>query len=171
MKVIVRRTIYTSPLSRALETVRTIASPWDLAAEEWEELTEINVGVVAGLTQAEVEEQFPGVAKRLAATRDFGLIEGAEAYNETTVRAQCVVTKIIREHDNTDRVMLVTHGSMLVHIVERLLGTDRLWGIGIRNTAIFEFSIDVGSWHLEDQSRINQSLWRIVRFNDASHLD
>ena len=163
--------IYTSPLTRAQDTALIVASNWDRPIEAWEELTEINVGVIAGLTRAEVEERFPDVATSLAATRDLDQVEGAETHNATSNRAQYVVDRLICKHDNSDRVMVFTHGGILAHIIKQLLGTDRLWGIGIRNTAIFEFSIDVGRWDLEDRVRNNQSLWRIVQFNDARHLD
>ena len=132
---------------------------------------EIDVGVITGLTNAEVEEQFPEIAGSLAATRDYGLVEGGETHNERTVRAQHIVGRLIREHDNSDCVLVFTHGGIMAHIIERLLGTDRLWGIGIRNTAIIEFSIDVDNWHLEGQVRANINLWRIALFNDACHLD
>ena len=163
--------IYTSPLSRASETARIVASNWDRPIKAWDELTEIDVGVIAGLTPAEVEEQFPEVARSLAASRDFGLVDGAETHNDRTVRAQRLVDRLIREHYNKDRVLLFTHGGILVHIIERLLGTDRLWGLGVHNTAVFDFSIDVDNWHLEGQIRANINLWRINRFNDARHLD
>ena len=163
--------IYSSPLSRALDTAQIVASNWDRPIEAWEELTEFNVGVIAGLTRAEVEEKFPEAAKSIAANHVFDRVEGAETHNATSDRAQCVVDRLICEHDNSDRVMVFTHGGVLAHIIRRLLGTDRLRGVSIRNTAIFEFSIDVSRWHLEDRVRNNQGLWRIVQFNDAHHLD
>ena len=163
--------VYTSPLSRALETARIAASNWDRPIEQWDELAEIDVGVVAGLSPAEVEEQFPEVAGILASTHNFDLVEGAETLKDSTARAQRLVDRLMGEHNDEDRVLAFTHGGIMAHIIERLLGTDRLWGLGSRNTAIFEFSIDVNSWFLEDQTRANRNLWRINRFNDVRHLD
>ena len=163
--------IYTSPLSRAKETARIAAGKWEHLIESWDDLVEIDVGVFAGLTPTEVDERFPDIARSFAAARNFDLVEGAETYDERTTRAQRIVDGLINEHGNMDRVLVFTHGGILAHIIDRLLGTDRLWGIGIRNTGIFEFSIDVDSWHLQGQPRTNIELWRIIKFNDASHLD
>ena len=163
--------IYTSPLTRALETARTVASNWSCPIEPWDDLVESDVGVFTGLTHAEVEERFPEVARNFAATRDLDLIDGAETHNERTARAQRVVDRLIGDHDNSDRVLVFTHGGIMTHIVAALLDAERLWFLDIRNTAIFEFSIDVDAWHVQGQARTNINLWRIVRFNDASHLD
>ena len=124
-----------------------------------------------GLTHAEVVQRFPEVARRFGDTRNLDLIDGAETYVEQTARAQRVVDRLTSDHGNADRVLVFTHGGIMTHIVAQLLGADRLWFLDIRNTGIFEFSVDVGAWHEVGQARTNMNLWRIVRFNDASHLD
>ena len=163
--------IYTSPLSRALDTACIVAAGWDRAIEPWDDLVESDVGAFTGLTYAEVEERFPGVAERFGATRDLDLIEGAEPHVERTARAQRVVDRLIGDHGNADRVLVFTHGGILTHIVAQLLEMDRLWALDIRNTAVFEFVIDMDRWHEGGLARTNLNLWRIVRFNDASHLE
>ena len=163
--------IYASPLSRTFETARIASSIWNLSINPWDDLMETDVGVFSGLTWPEVEERFPDVARRFAVNRSLEVVEGAESYQQRDERAQRVVDRVIGEHDNSDRVLLFSHGGIMSHIFSRLLGADRLWGLGIRNTAIFEFTIDVDRWSLDDQSRYNSDLWRIVSFNDASHLD
>ena len=163
--------IYTSPLGRALETARTVASSGSCPIESWDDLVESDVGVFTGLTHAEVQERFPEVARNFAATRNLDLVDSAETHVERTARAQRVVDRLIRDHDNADRVLVFTHGGIMTHIIAQLLGADRLWFLDIRNTAVFEFSIDVDAWHVQGQARTNINLWRIVRFNDASHLD
>ena len=150
--------IYASPLSRALETARIAAAGWDRAIEAWDDLVESDVGVFTGLTHAEVEERFPEVGRDFGATRDLDLIDGAETHVERTARAQRVVDRLIRDHGNADRVLVFTHGGILTHIVAQLLEMDRLWSLDIRNTAIFEFSIDVDRWHERGQARTNLNL-------------
>ncbi len=163
--------IYTSPLSRASETARVISSNWDQSLEPWDDLTEIDVGILSGLRVAEAGERFPEVARNVALTRNFDLVNGAETYRDRTTRAQRVVKRLMSEHENADRVLVITHGGIMIDILAQLLGTDRLWFIKIRNTAMFEFSVDVDSWHLAGRARANANFWRIDRFNDASHLD
>ena len=139
--------------------------------ELWDDLVESDVGVFTGLTHAEAQERYPDVAREFGATRDLDLIDGAETHVDRTARAQRVVDRLIREHSNGDQVLVFTHGGIMTHVVAQLLGTERLWFLDIRNTAIFEFSIDVDAWHAQGQARTNMDLWRIVRFNDASHLE
>ncbi len=162
--------IYTSPLSRASETARVISSNWDRSLESWDDLTEIDVGILSGLRVAEAVERFPEVARNVASTRDFDLVNGAETYRDRTSRAQRVVNRLVSEHHNADRVLVITHGGIMIDILAQLLGTNRLWFLKIQNTAMFEFSVDVDSWHLAGRTRTNANFWRIDRFNDASHL-
>ena len=163
--------MYTSPLSRALETAQIISSDWDRPLVLWDDLTENDVGIFSGLRATDVEERFPEVARKFASTRDFDLVNGAETYRDRTARAQRVVNRLIGGHDNADRVLVISHGGIMIDILAQLLGTDRLWFLKIPNTAMFEFTVDVDSWHLAGRTRTNANFWRIDRFNDASHLD
>lgn len=163
--------IYTSPLSRVFETAQIASSKWDLPIETWDDLMEHDVGAFSGLTWAELEERFPETLREFNQTRNLDIVEGAETHDEITDRAERVVDRLISEHDNADRVLVFSHGGILTHVIARLLGTDRLWFLSIRNTAIFEFSIDVDNWHIEGRTRTNGNLWHIHRFNDARHLD
>ena len=148
-----------------------ISSNWDQSLEPWDDLTEIDVGILSGLRVAEAGERFPEVARNVALTRDFDLVNGAETYRVRTARAQRVVNRLMSEHENADRVLVITHGGIMIDILAQLLGTDRLWFIEIRNTAMFEFSVDVDRWHMAGRTRAYANFWRIDRFNDASHLD
>ena len=42
--------IYSSPLSRTLETARIASAGWDLPITEWDDLMETDIGVFSGLT-------------------------------------------------------------------------------------------------------------------------
>ncbi len=163
--------IYTSPLSRVHETARIASSNWNLPIQAWDDLMEHDVGAFSGLTWAELEERFPETLREFNETRNLDIVDGAETHDEITARAHRVVARLISKHDNSDRVLVFSHGGILTHVIARLLGTDRLWGLSIRNTAIFEFSVDVDSWHLDGRTRTNVDLWSIIRLNDARHLD
>ena len=163
--------VYASPLSRAFETARIVAANWDCPVEPWGDLVELRVGVFSNMTAEEIEKAFPKLAREFAETRNFDIIDGAETHRECYDRAQRVVDRLGSAHKNTDRVMLFSHGGILRHIVSRLLGTDQVWALDIDNTSIFEFTVDVDSWHLDPKTRTNVKLWRIDRFNDVSHLE
>ncbi len=163
--------IYSSPLSRVLETAQIASSNWELPIEQWDDLMEHDVGSFSGLTWAELEERFPETLREFNETRNFDIIEGAETLGEIRDRASRVVDLLVRRHDSDDRVLVFSHGGILTWVIAQLLGTDRIWGISVRNTAIFEFSVDVDKWDLDGRIRTANNLWRIERFNDARHLD
>ena len=129
--------IYSSPLSRVLETAQIASSNWDNPIELWDELMEHDVGAFSGLTWAEIEERYPEQIRDFKANGNFDAIEGAETHDEILVRAGTIVDRLISEHENEDRVLVFSHGGILTHVIYRLLGTDRLWTLRIRNTAIF----------------------------------
>ena len=163
--------IYTSPLSRVHETARIASSNWDLPIQAWDDLMEHDVGAFSGLTWAELEERFPETLREFKETLNLDIVEGAETHEEIMARAGRVVDRLISEHENGDRVLVFSHGGILTRVIARLLGTDRLWGLSIRNTGLFEFGIDVEKWHMDGRTRTNVDLWHISRFNDGRHLE
>ena len=163
--------IYASPLSRTFDTARIVSTNWGCPIEPWDDLIEIDVGAFSGMTGEEILEKFPALAREFYSTRNFDLIEGAESNVERNVRAQRVVDRLARLHNNDHRVLLFSHGGMMHHIISRILGTEQVWSLDIHNTALFEFTIDVNSWNLDPRTRTNINLWRIDRFNDTLHLE
>ena len=79
--------------------------------------------------------------------------------------------RVITDHSNEDSVLLVSHGGIMQFIFAQIIGSDRLWGLSVRNTGVFDFTIDVDRWCEDGQTLTNQNLWRINLFNDATHLD
>ena len=162
--------IYSSPLERAAETARLVSQAWGLSIKAWDDLIENDGGVFAGLTWPEIEMRHPAVVQEFTTTWRMNAVPAAETHAQLRARAKRVVDKVIGEHDNDDRTLIVSHAGTMNYLVGSLLGTDRLWTMHIRNTTIFEFAIDVDKWHQGDRYRGNSSLQRINRFNDASHL-
>ncbi len=85
-------------------------------------------------------------------------------------RALRAVRRLISDHSNEDKVLAFTHGGIIQHLFAVLMDSERLWGMSVRNTALFEFTLDVDRWHQDGSAITNSTLWRIHRFNDASHL-
>ncbi|MCE2458212.1 MAG: histidine phosphatase family protein [Dehalococcoidia bacterium] len=163
--------IYSSPLSRTLETAQIASSAWDIPIVQVDDLMETDIGVFAGKTWQDIEEQMPEVAREFTVSRNLDLVDGAETYTQRSDRAQRVVDLLTGEHTDDDSVLVFTHGGIISHIFAQLVGTDRMWGLGVRNTAMFEFTIAVERWQLDGLDRVNSDLRRINLFNDASHLD
>ena len=163
--------IYSSPLSRTFETARIASSAWDIPIVRVDDLMETDVGVFTGLSWEEIELSMPEVSKEFAATRNTDIIEGAESYAQKSERARRVVEWVIADHANEDSVLLVSHGGIMQYIFAQIIGTDRIWGVSVRNTGIFDFTIDVDRWRLDGQNLGNTNIRRIDLFNDATHLD
>ncbi len=162
--------IYTSPLRRTAETARIASRSWRVPVVHWDDLKEHAVGVFSGLTMDEAERKFPDMVCEFQKSRDWDVVRNAETFRQRRARAQRVIDATVAHHSDDDVVMLFTHGGILQFILAALMGTDRVWGVPVGNTAIFEFALDRRRWASEGADRLNNSFWRILRFNDTTHL-
>ena len=163
--------VYTSPLSRTSETAAILAAPWGMDVVDVDDLMEYDVGILSGLTVDEVPSRYPELDMERAWETGLAGIEGVEPPEARQARARRVVDRAVRGHDDGDTVLMVTHGGILQHILAALLGTDRTWGTHVRNTAVFDFSIDKSRWDVDGGARLVPLHHRINRFNDAAHLE
>ena len=162
--------VYSSPQQRAAETARIVASSWSVPLVYWDDLKEYDVGIFTGLTWDEIGKKYPEVVQEFQKSRDWDIVEGAETLRSRRDRARRAMEAVTERHTNDDSVLIFTHGGILQYMVAALMGTERTWGISVRNTAVFEFTLDMERWSLDGDGLQNPSLWRIVSFNDASHL-
>ncbi|NJL49540.1 MAG: histidine phosphatase family protein [Leptolyngbyaceae cyanobacterium SM2_5_2] len=179
--------IYCSPLLRATATLVTLQSGW-VAQEQvqkdgrdrlnsWpptilsEELRENNQGIFSGLTWAEAKQRYPDLCRTLETSSDWQPIPQAETLSEGQQRAQQFINHLLNQHCNDDHLWVISHSWILQQLIAQILGCDRVWGIPIRNTAIFEFWLDCSRWHSSNPNHhLNSELWQIKRFNDYNHL-
>lgn len=167
--------IYASTLQRAVHTTDILRDYWatrnaTVKATLSPSLQEIKNGILEGLTWAEVQEKYPDLSAALMSSSAWIPIPGAESLKAARDRAQQFIQTITLQHSNEDKLWVVTHGGFLQYLVMAILGSDRTWGLSIPPTALFEFELDLDRWNTSDQNRYNALLWRICRFNDASHL-
>ncbi len=162
--------IYSSPLSRTLDTAQIASGAWDIPIVQVDDLMETDIGAFTGKTWQDIEEQMPEIAREFAVSRSLEIVEGAESYAQRSERAQRVIDMLTGSHTDDDSVLVFTHGGFISHFFAELVGTERMWGLGVRNTALFEFTIAVDRWRLEGHERFNSDLRRINLFNDSSHL-
>ena len=164
--------IYASPLSRTFDTARIASAHIGLedSIVRWDDLMETDVGIFSGLNWKDIESRYPKIAVEFAETRNMDIVEGAETLAEKRDRAQRVIDKLIADHGNGDQVLVVSHGGIMQFFFAQLVGSNRLWGLSVRNTGVFDFSIDVDKWHLDGHALGNVNVARISRFNDVIHL-
>lgn len=162
--------VYTSPLRRTARTASIVTRDWSVPVDHWDDLKEHGIGVFSGLTWPEIKQRHPDMARAYTETRNWDLVEGAEKIGQRRARGRRVVDTTLERHANDDTVLLFTHGGILQHMLAALMGTDRTWGVPVKNTGVFDFAIDLDHWSSGDEIHHN-FYWRIDRFNDASHLD
>ena len=162
--------VYTSPLRRAAGTAEILAREWATPVTPLDDLKEHDVGLLSGLTRDEAERSVPGLDFDAEQGRQFSGVRGAESLSDRGSRGRRVVSSLFERQNAGDLVVAVSHGGILQQIISALLGTERIWGWHTENTALFDFSIDVGRWRLRDETLMNSFVCRINRFNDASHL-
>ena len=162
--------IYSSPQQRAAETARIVAASWPVPIVHWDELKEFDVGIFTGLTWDEIGKKYPELVQEFQKSRDWDIVEGAEPMGLRRDRARRAIEAVTQRHANSDSVLMFTHGGILQYMLAALMGTERIWGVSIGNTAVFDFTLDLERWLVDGAGLQNNCFWHIVHFNDASHL-
>ncbi len=113
--------IYSSDLSRAVETAMPLARLAGLEVERTEAFRERGVGVMEGLTFEEAATQHPDEYAALL-HRDFEhVLIGGESYRQTLDRAARKLDQIIAEHTG-GRIAVFTHTGTICILTLHLMG-------------------------------------------------
>lgn len=115
--------IYSSPLSRAIDTARIIARQCGLELEVRDGLREISHGRWEGLKREDVERQFPDEYQAWEADPFTFAPAGGESGVSVLARALPAVREIVTAHPG-GRVLVVSHKATLRLILSSLLGFD-----------------------------------------------
>ncbi len=127
--------VWSSPLSRALETARTVASVQGLDVHVDARLGEINMGDWAGKTWVEVSKTHPERVERLRAGEDFRRSESGETAEEMARRGTRALHDIAAQHSD-QTVLVATHGFFTRVTVASLLELPGLGrGLGTMSNA------------------------------------
>ena len=161
---------YSSPLKRTAETAQIVSRGWPLEISYSDDLKEHDIGVFSGLTRDEASAAHPEMLRAYEESMDWAVVDGAESLADQRARAERVVQGLVGGHRPEDRVVVFTHGGILLNLLSVVMGTDRLWSTPLENTTMFDFTLDVERWNRRDSSLHNRDLWWINRFGDASHV-
>ena len=151
--------IYSSPLSRTVETARNIAEPCGLAIETRDGLQEIRHGRWEGLTRREVEKLY---SDEYAAWEEDPFTfapEGGESGVAVLARALPVIREIVTRHQGA-RVVVVSHKATIRLVLSSLLGFDAR---GYRDR-LDQAPASMNVLDFRDPVRV-----RLMLFNDTSH--
>ncbi len=115
--------VYSSPLSRALDTARIIAAPCHLEPLMRDGLREIGHGHWEGRRREEVEREFADEYDAWAEDPFTFAPEGGESGVAVLARALPVIREVVTAHAG-GRVLVVSHKATLRLVLSSLLGFD-----------------------------------------------
>jgi broad specificity phosphatase PhoE len=152
--------VYSSPLSRAVETARLISQRCGVDETTTRDgLREIAHGHWEGLTRAEVEERFQEEYAEWVADPFTVTPEGGESGVSVLARALPVIREIVTRHPG-ERVLVVSHKATIRLILSSLLGFDAR---GYRDR-LDQAPASLNILDFKDPVRA-----RLMLFNDTSH--
>ena len=151
--------VYSSPLSRALDSAGIVAAPHGLTPIQRDGLREISHGRWEGLTRGDVEARFP--EEYLAWEADPFTFAPADGESGLAVlaRALPVLRAIVSTHEG-EQVLVVSHKATLRLMISSLLGFDPR---GYRDR------LDQSPACLNVLDFNNPVHARLMLFNDVSH--
>lgn len=105
--------IYTSPLSRALETANILAAGTNKEVTIADEIREINFGEWEGLTLREISEKYPEIFKAWRADKKESYICGGDSsiHNAASRATKCILD-IVSKHKG-EKIVIVAHGGII----------------------------------------------------------
>ena len=151
--------VYSSPLSRTMETARIVGGHCGLEIEEREGLREISHGRWEGLTRREVEARYGAEYASWEEDPFTFAPEGGESGVAVLARALPVIREIVTRHRG-ERVLVVSHKATLRLVISSLLGFDPR---GYRDR-LDQAPACVNVLDFRDPVRV-----RLMLFNDTSH--
>jgi len=122
--------LYSSPLSRALETAEIIRdrAGFEGQAVPVDGLSERNGGILEGHTWAEQEQRNPELAKKFLAIpeEERWALVGAETDEEVIARFEEALSSIRALHPGGSRIVVVSHGGVMRAFLKERFGTGVL---------------------------------------------
>jgi alpha-ribazole phosphatase len=115
--------VYASSHKRALLTAQTIAARHNLVVTACDELREIDFGRIEGLTYAEVQQQFPAVARSWVERDPTLSYPEGESLAELDLRI-ARFSERLKERAPEDTVLVVAHSGVLRSLICLLLELD-----------------------------------------------
>ena len=151
--------VYSSPLSRALDTARIVAAHCRLEPVIRDGLREIGHGRWEGLKREEVEREFAAEYAAWDADPFTFAPEGGESGVAVLARALPVIREIVTAHPG-EQVLVVAHKATLRLVLSSLLGFDAR---GYRDR-LDQSPACLNVIDFKDPVRV-----RLMLFNDTSH--
>ena len=154
--------IYSSDLSRAVETAAPLARALDLQINRTEAFRERSVGQMEGLTFEEAAEKYPEEYAALL-RRDFEhILSGGESYRQMLDRSSRELDRAIESHAG-ETIAVFTHTGTICILTLHLIGA--LDAPALRPVWIASSNCGIARFHLHEDGLI-----RVLSINDTRHL-
>jgi broad specificity phosphatase PhoE len=123
--------IYSSPLSRALETAEAIARPQGIEVQTLNGVIDIDFGGWQGLSHEAVRERYEELYRQWKDTPHLVRFPGGESLEEVRERALEAIHGVVRDHAG-ETLAMVSHRVVNKIVICGLLGLDNshFWEIG-----------------------------------------
>jgi probable phosphoglycerate mutase len=159
--------VYSSPLSRSLETASIAADAHDLDVRIAQGFVDFHYGDWQGLKHQEVKEKFPDLYLRWHESPHLVQIPGGESLEDVRRRSLRELEKIVARHEG-QTVMIVSHRVVNKVLLCAIMGLDNsyFWRIRQDNCClnIFECSKDEYTIHLlNDICHLRQTTGGILK--------
>jgi broad specificity phosphatase PhoE len=115
--------VYSSALLRAWNTAQVISRPHGLAVRIDHDVRELDHGALEGLTFEEIKQQYPDFIQRWRTEPADLQIPGGERLSEVQQRALTALERIAAAHQDSERVVVVSHNFPILGIICHLTGT------------------------------------------------
>jgi len=150
--------VYSSPLSRALDTARAIATPRGLEPVPYMPIKDFHFGEWEGLTRSEVKERWPDLYRVYETDPASFRAPGGESLEELHERVLAGLEALAVRHEG-ETVGLASHAvtCQIALLAVQGLGPERYWNVKQGNCAINVF-------HKGERG------WVIEKINDTCHL-
>lgn len=154
--------IYSSDLTRAVQTAEPLAKLLNLPIHKSEAFRERNVGVLQGLTFDESKQQFPDDYYALINRNIHHVITEGESYRHLLRRITAELRNILRNH-NRQRIAIFSHTGAICYLTLHLMGAIHR---GTKTTP----------WIITSNCGINRFEFRgprnvrVLALNDTRHL-
>ncbi|MGD6961739.1 MULTISPECIES: histidine phosphatase family protein [unclassified Fictibacillus] len=142
--------IYASPLLRAYKTAEAISGITGLNVLADDRLREISFGETEGTTESERVERW--------GENWMELDLGRESNEDADTRWKAALSDIVQKHKG-EKVLVITHGALLVRIFKELLQDDTDRWYGLNNTSFSIFNLKA------------ENAWTCELFNCQRHLE
>jgi phosphoserine phosphatase len=150
--------IYSSPLSRAVQTAEAIATHYAISVQVHPGLADIDYGEWQGLTPDDARTRWPDAVEAWYSRPQEARIPGGETLGDLRRRGMATVKEIGNRHTE-QTIVLVGHTviNRIILLGVMGLGNDRFWRVRQEPCAINVFESDAGDYVL-------------VSLNDTCHL-